>query len=165
MSIVVKMVSFLGSIFSVIFAIVSLLKIKWIPLIVSQTVSERMPELLLWARAQLKAAVSVDNVGVPPSAVLGVVDRPAVQVWELVSLLRIGVVDQRRWVELLPWLLHVGEAAVVVVDVGVSAAAIGLIDDAAVAHHVDALEVLRSAAHRSKRSIRHVLKPVAVVKH
>ena len=75
----------------------------------------------------------------------------------LVELLVLQVrKKQRAWMELRTRLLHFGETTVVIVDVGITAGAIGVVDDASVPLHVLAVEVSWRRGGCCKNIDRHV---------
>ena len=64
-----------------------------------------------------------------------------------------------------PGFLHQSEASIVIINVGVSTAAVGIVDDSSISHHVDSLVVLGRALSVGKHGVRNVLESFSVGEH
>ena len=98
-------------------------------------------------------------VEVPTGTILWVLDGLGVQSWVLsfgvlVQLGSVRVLSCRM--KLFPWLLHVGEPTIVVVNVGVSTTTIGIVVDASIPHHLQTLVVLSTNGCESL--VRHMFR-------
>lgn len=119
-----------------------------------------MPILTDALRLRRETAGCDFDVGVATRAITIVLNRLGMNIRFLKSLvfflvLKIGE-EQCGWMELRSWLLHFIETAIIVVDVGIAARAIGLVNDASVPLHVLAIMVPRRGNSRCKSSLGYV---------
>ena len=142
--------------------VISLLQIVRNSIVLAQVRLEVLSELPILLRLIRETAVSDLHVGVATTAVLGVHNwlRVNVRVLRCLELFGVRQVRQvhRGGVELVARLLHVIETSSVVVDVGVSAGAVRLIDDTTVTHHILAVVITRSRNCRCKSPVRLILR-------
>lgn len=117
-------------------------------LVGAQGVPEGLPVLAHTLGPLGESAVGHFDIGVSSGAIALVLYRFRVDLWFLESLVELLVLqireEKRGWVVLWPRLLHLGEATVIVVDVGIATSAIGLVNDSTVALHILAIEISRS---------------------